>query len=69
MKRLATTPAFIQLPALVLAGMLVLGVGLEVGVYGTLLWPGKLPLAVLLVWLWRRQQVWLKASGTPGGSS
>lgn len=39
-----------EFPLLLLAGMLVTGLAIEAGVYHTLLWQSKLPLAALLLW-------------------
>jgi hypothetical protein len=36
------------LPLLLLAGLVVLGLGIEAAVYGRLLWVSKLPVALLL---------------------
>ncbi len=50
-------PSFLlqQLPILLLVAMLGIGMVLEWSVYGVLLWQSKLPLALLVGWLfWRR---------------
>jgi hypothetical protein len=35
--------------------MVAIGAALEIGVYGTLLWLPKLPLVLLLAWVWLRR--------------
>lgn len=41
------------LPAWLLGAMVVIGLGLEAAVYDNPMWAVKLPLAALLLWLWR----------------